>query len=429
MTSGAPQADDVEELVVAVASGVTRRLAEVTDGMRGTLADAIAELVGDHRLLDLLGEAIEGNLGTVLAMLRERVPLRELTVPGAAVIHARRLAQQGVPVFAMVRAYRLGQAYLLEECFVELGDGRVDPALALRAYNAINLRTLSYIDWVSQQVVGVYETERDQWVRHQDAARAAQVRALLDADSGGPDPDAEAALRYRLGQHHVAALVWSEQDTDPDSFSRVETAVSTLAAAVDGAGEPLVVAADRATTWVWFPRGDDDADVDVALLDRALRSATRGVLVALGTAAPGVEGFRRSHRQAVDAAGVLAAGERTARRSVGYGEPGVPAAALLARDPDRTRRLVHAVLGPLAAADPATERLRGTLLSYLEAGSSHAVAAARLTLHKNSVRYRVERALELRGRPLGDDRIDVELALLACRWLPSACLGPAAPPA
>lgn len=46
-------------------------------------------------------------------------------------------------------------------------------------------------------------------------------------------------------------------------------------------------------------------------------------------------------------------------------------------------------------------------------------------LHKNSVKYRVERALEQRGRPLGDDRIDVELALVACHWLGDVLLRPA----
>ena len=75
--------------------------------------------------------------------------------------------------------------------------------------------------------------------------------------------------------------------------------------------------------------------------------------------------------------------------------------------------------------DAASERLRETLLAFLECGSSYTAASARHALHKNSVKYRVERAVEQRGRPVGDDRIDLELALVACRWLGDVVLGDA----
>ena len=43
--------------------------------------------------------------------------------------------------------------------------------------------------------------------------------------------------------------------------------------------------------------------------------------------------------------------------------------------------------------------------------------AERLILHKNSVQYRVHKAEEALGHPLDDDRLHVELALLASQWL------------
>jgi DNA-binding PucR family transcriptional regulator len=46
-------------------------------------------------------------------------------------------------------------------------------------------------------------------------------------------------------------------------------------------------------------------------------------------------------------------------------------------------------------------------------------------LHKNSVQYRIRRAEESLGRPVGDHRHDVELALQASRWLGSSVLTPA----
>ena len=37
-------------------------------------------------------------------------------------------------------------------------------------------------------------------------------------------------------------------------------------------------------------------------------------------------------------------------------------------------------------------------------------------VHFNTVKYRVGRAVERRGRPIDADRLDVELALLLCQW-------------
>ena len=48
--------------------------------------------------------------------------------------------------------------------------------------------------------------------------------------------------------------------------------------------------------------------------------------------------------------------------------------------------------------------------------------ADQLHLHVNSVKYRVQRALERRGRVIGDDRLDVEVALLLCHWFDTAVL-------
>jgi len=51
---------------------------------------------------------------------------------------------------------------------------------------------------------------------------------------------------------------------------------------------------------------------------------------------------------------------------------------------------------------------------------------ALLTLHKNTVQYRIRKAEGGLGRPVGENRHDVELALQASHWLGSAVLRPAA---
>jgi hypothetical protein len=49
-------------------------------------------------------------------------------------------------------------------------------------------------------------------------------------------------------------------------------------------------------------------------------------------------------------------------------------------------------------------------------------------LHKNTVQYRIRKAEEGLGRPLGENRLNVELALLVSHWLGAAVLRPPAEP-
>ncbi len=105
-------------------------------------------------------------------------------------------------------------------------------------------------------------------------------------------------------------------------------------------------------------------------------------------------------------------------------DPGLSAAALLGGDIAATRDWVTGVLGDLSADNDNDARLRETLRVFLRSGSSYKLAAEELNLHFNTVKYRVGRAVARRGRPIEDDRLDVELALLACRWYGPAVFQP-----
>ncbi len=86
-------------------------------------------------------------------------------------------------------------------------------------------------------------------------------------------------------------------------------------------------------------------------------------------------------------------------------------------------------LAGLAADDEQQARLRETLLAFLQTGGSYKATAERLMLHKNTVQYRIRKAEESLGRPVGENRHDVELALRASYWLGSSVLQPGVPPA
>jgi DNA-binding PucR family transcriptional regulator len=85
---------------------------------------------------------------------------------------------------------------------------------------------------------------------------------------------------------------------------------------------------------------------------------------------------------------------------------------------------VLATLGGLATDDEHHARLRDTLLVFLQAGGSYKTTAERLMLHKNTVQYRVRKAEESLGRPVGEKPHDVELALRAAHWLGPSVLQP-----
>ena len=105
-------------------------------------------------------------------------------------------------------------------------------------------------------------------------------------------------------------------------------------------------------------------------------------------------------------------------------DPGLSVVARLGGDVAETRDWVATVLGDLAIDNENDGRLRDTLRVFLGCGASYKVAADELNLHFNSVKYRVGRAVARRGREIGSDRLDVELALLACHWYGSAVLQP-----
>jgi hypothetical protein len=80
------------------------------------------------------------------------------------------------------------------------------------------------------------------------------------------------------------------------------------------------------------------------------------------------------------------------------------------------RAWVIETLGSLADDDH-NSRLRDTLHVFLQENGSFKATAERLSLHKNTVQYRVRKAEEGLGYPIDENRLHVELALLASHWL------------
>ena len=96
----------------------------------------IPQLHSDKRALELLEASVAENVATVLHILQHGIDLEKVHAPPAAAEYARRLAQRGVPIAALLRAYRIGSARFEDWGLQELGrrinDAAVVSAAGLR---------------------------------------------------------------------------------------------------------------------------------------------------------------------------------------------------------------------------------------------------------------------------------------------------------
>ncbi len=414
--------------MLPVTSTAAATLAKVADSVLAELALLRARIVAevsaelpslapDAQAAELLDSTVRENLVAALSVLGGATEPVDVGAPPVALEFARRLAQRRVPITAMLRAYRLGQAAFQQEMIARIAVEPVEAADVAVAATELSQVAFTYIDKISEEVVEAYQLERDTWLRHRNAARLAKVQAAL---SGKPvdTADVEKTLGYALSDRHVGAVLWCGPELDESTrLTTLERHAALLANALGAT--PLVVAPDASTVWAWFPA----ATLDLDAVSAALAGSPDPVRVALGDPASGLAGFRTTHQQARQAEAVAQMTERTQPRPVTAAAQLGPL-ALVAADPSAVAGWVQSVLGALADDDEGHHRMRETVWAYLSSGSSLMVAAQELHLHKNTIQYRLRKAEQERGRPLSEGRIDVEVALLACRLLGPAVLRP-----
>jgi len=408
--------------IANTAARLQERLAQLSSGVQLYLEDQIPELRGDARVMELHGPSVEGNVDTLLHALRYNIAVERVEAPTAALEYARRLAQHGVPLHALVRAYRLGQHRMNELVFAEVRTIDVPEPTRYAVLEAMTATLFEYIDWITQQVIVVYEDERERWLEDQNSLRAVRVRDVLAAPKPVDVDAATTTIRYPLRWHHLAVVMWyPDTGTDADEIARLQRFLRELGQATGAAATPLFVAADRTCAWGWLPyrTATPAAEAEVRRFTAGKRDAPA---IAAGTVRSGVAGFRQSHREAERARRVALIAEGAEPTLICASDPGLSVAALLGADFTDTRAWVAGTLGALAADTDNDARLRETLRVFLGFGSSYKQAAEELNLHFNTVKYRVGRAIARRGRGIGSDRLDVELALLTCYWYGAAVL-------
>jgi hypothetical protein len=384
---------------------LSRELDEIAATLAETVHEHLLELEDDLRPWTL--QAARSNLGVIVTMMREGDDPGSAQPPAEAIGYAKEYVVRGLELSLMQRAYRTGQSAFAGIVLERLRAATDDADLLAEAMSFINAWIFAWVEAIERRLTDVYMSEQARWVRGADAVRAAEVRALL---GGGAADSAAVSLRlgYDLERFHVGFVIWSEAAGERpgdagELIAEMESAAATVAGAL-GAGTPLTVA-EGGYLACW---AGSKSEPELSRL-RLPRSGARGLSVAAGAPAPGVEGFVSSHREALLARRVSRLRGDGVGAVVAY--PDLALEALFADNPEAARRFAARELGPLAGGDDATVRLASTVAVFLEEGSSFVHAGRRLGIHANTVAYRVRRAESLLGRPLTERQLELRVAL------------------
>ncbi|HSZ69243.1 MAG TPA: helix-turn-helix domain-containing protein [Solirubrobacteraceae bacterium] len=399
------------EARAALGTAATRALPSLgalTEQIRVRLLESWPEFAQTAGLERELCLTIETNVRRFFGRVVASDSNETLSAPGEALGFAISVQHHGIDTAALIQAYRVGQNIAWSWWMEHLAREVADHELLLEAIERSSERMFAYVDAVVAEQVRMWERERERWSGRLTVQRAEAVRTVIEGEA----PGSEKALRslgYSLERELVAGALWEAPPAAPSQaarrMSRLELTAGAIAGAV-GIERTLIVPADASCMWAWFAI-DRRFDLDT-LVRVAGEQLREGQCLALGIPGSGLEAFRGGHRQALRARRFVELSQAE-RGVIRFDE--VETLCVMSEDPELLADFVERKLGALAARSPGARRLRETLLVWLREGGNVSRAAECLRTHKNTVRNRVQRAEELVGRPLEEDRLGLELAL------------------
>lgn len=342
----------------------------------------------------------------------------DFTLPEEAHAFARTLARRGFELRMLLRTYHVGMEavldYMTEAVDQRQAPQEIERAVMLRMFE----RATKWVSMSVELLTDTYMEERERVLRAALNRRTETVRALLAGDELDLD-QASARLGYRLTQRHLAFVLWTDESESGSGDGEVVgllERVATKVAAGLGAGRLLTVASGASGMWAWAGL-DDLSSAEMARIEQesgALARIAAGLVeapvrVAFGVPGSQVTGFRHSHREAMAARQVAERGPVPTARVIGYRE--VEIAYLAGADDAAMRGLIGRELRTLSGSDPNAARLRETLHAYLKSHRSPEATAKLLGVHKNTVRYRIQRIEELLGHPIEQRSLPLAVAL------------------
>ena len=389
---------------------------EISDEVAQHIYASIPELAagGDELAYQEMRRSTGSNVAALFSLAAAGRLAQPEDAPPQALEYARSLVRRGVALAALLRAYRLGHQVVWRRWSNRLAE-LLDGDELREALDSTSHAMFHYIDVLGGCLVQEYDAEHARWVRSASAARIEVARAILDGepvDVAG----ASATLSYELRRHHIGLVLWLEDESQPDTLGGLERVAAELAAA-SGFPGPLLLPVTASVLWGWI---GSRAEVDGEALDEVRSSVLpRGMRAALGEPAAGVDGFRHTHEEALQAHRLACLAPR-GRRITRYRS--VEIESLLSVDLPRTQRFVDRELGELAGQDDTAARLRATLQVLFDEGGNRARTARRLGVHENTITYRITQAETLLGRSISERPFALQSALALVGELGDAVL-------
>ena len=219
----------VAELIASVAATVSRQVAAVSESVYEVILRDIPELRDDQVVLALLASSVHSNVGTCLQVMQHQIDLGAVQAPAASLEYARRRAQRGTSLTALLRAYRLGHTCFSDWVVKELARQTDDAQMLTAATLGMSKIVAGYVDQTSEEIVAAYTRERENWLRNRSAARAARIRGLLSGQRINVNAT-ETTLGYRLRQYHLGLVCWADDAAaGVDNITRLERAIGHVA--------------------------------------------------------------------------------------------------------------------------------------------------------------------------------------------------------
>ncbi|CDQ46346.1 PucR family transcriptional regulator [Mycolicibacterium neoaurum] len=383
---------------------------ELGETMATTITDAIPELAVDAVAHEIAKGCEAVALGVLYALaIDDDVSSAQMpeVLAGPMEVVAR-----GIGIEHMLRSIHLAQSTAVS-VLLDAAESVIPEDRRFTEMRRINQTLFDVVEILTKQMADEYARAHEAWLTSSVAQRMEIVEDLLQETPVSTNRAAR-VLGYDLTRWHLAVIAW----TGPAAQAEPNHLNSAAAAALSAAGctSQLILPLGAQLVWAWGSRTSERPEAHEPESPLA-----PGVQLAVGTPGAGVEGFRRSHQRAAEAARV---GAQSARDVRWFAYTDLDIVAMLSTDMSNARDFVNRELGELAGtAEPVTV-VRQTLKRYLDRDRSLAGTAADLQVARNTVAYRVQRAEQLRGQPITFRRLQLHAALTLAEELGEAVLRP-----
>ncbi len=378
----------IQALLADVVERLRSRLDEIEEAIVTRLldVDSASAWEGEDELRRGQRETIRACLEAALLVIEHEPDFEGMQIiPPAALIQARKVAQAGLTLTAVLRRYLDGYGLFWDFLLEEIHRAEMTEPERAALLRAASTRLSSAAAQVMPMVAATHAQETTRGMQSREERTSAIVQALL---GGAPVDTSE--LDYDVDADHVGIIA-----TGPNAMGTVQMLAMKL-------NRPLLrIPRCDGTVWAWL-RGGDPLPSNLP----SLGDVASSIRLAVGEPGAGRSGFRRTHRQA-QAAMQVALNQR--QLMTRYADVLLLVPAI--QDAQAGDSLISIYLSPLEESPEKDPTLKETLQAYFEAERNTSATAARLKVDRRTATTRLRAVEDRLGFPIYTRHAELEIAL------------------